>query len=184
MSVEPEESLIKNSPSNLSNKAGHAEKLDEAGAAFINRFEGFVPFIYDDAVFPPKELKRFEDAKGFPTIGIGILIKNQKEFDYWKDRSPISKQEAIDLFLKKAPIYTKPVLRVKFPYNQNQLNAMVSFCYNVGGTRFRASGVAQALKRGDVEKAMQTLLLYRRSGGRIMKGLVKRRAAEKALFLS
>ena len=75
------------------------------------------------------------------------------------------------------------VATIPFNYNQNQFNSMVSFCYNIGTTRFKTSAVVQALKRGDVENAMRTLLQYRRSNGIIMKGLVKRRQAEKDLFL-
>lgn len=161
-----------------------AKSVNQKGVDFITGWESFVPYIYDDAVWPPKKVKEFGATKGYPTIGIGILIKNANEFNMWASKQPISKEEAQEIFAKKLPIYTKPVLETGFDYNQNQLNAMVSFCYNVGGTRFRASGVSQALKRGDVDKAMEVLLQYRRSGGRIMKGLEKRRLAEKKLFLS
>ena len=56
-------------------KSVKVTSVDQNGIDFITTWEGFVPFIYDDAFYPPKKLDSYCAAKGFPTIGIGNLNK-------------------------------------------------------------------------------------------------------------
>lgn len=63
--------------------------------------------------------------------------------------------------------------------NQNQFDALTSFCYNCG------NGNLQKLVSGrDAAAIADSLPLYNKGGGKVLPGLVKRRAEEKALFLS
>lgn len=67
-----------------------------------------------------------------------------------------------------------------YHWNQNEYDALVSFTFNCGATNLRS------LLRNGLRNRSQiavTLPLYRKSGGKVLKGLVRRRAAEKALFL-
>lgn len=67
-----------------------------------------------------------------------------------------------------------------YHWNQNEYDALVSFTFNCGATNLRS-----LLRNGRRNRSQiaATLPLYRKSGGKVLKGLVRRRAAEKALFL-
>ena len=67
-----------------------------------------------------------------------------------------------------------------YHWNQNEFDALVSFTFNCGDTNLRA-----LLRNGRRNRSQiaATLPLYRKAGGKVLKGLERRRAAEKALFL-
>ena len=67
-----------------------------------------------------------------------------------------------------------------YHWNQNEFDALVSFTFNCGAANLRA-----LLRNGRRNRSQiaATLPLYRKAGGKILKGLERRRAAEKALFL-
>ena len=65
-------------------------------------------------------------------------------------------------------------------WNQNEFDALVSFTFNCGAANLRS-----LLRNGRRNRSQiaATLPLYRKAGGKVLKGLERRRAAEKALFL-
>lgn len=70
------------------------------------------------------------------------------------------------------------------PLTQGNFDSLVSFAFNVGLGTLQRSTLRQKLLRGDKEGAAEELLKYCMAGGKILKGLQKRRMDEKALFLS
>lgn len=56
--------------------------------------------------------------------------------------------------------------------------AITSFTYNVGGGALCKSRVARELNAGNVQKGCDALLSYTRANGRVLRGLVRRRAFE------
>lgn len=69
------------------------------------------------------------------------------------------------------------------PANENQLAAMTSLAFNIGLAAFARSTVLRAHNRGDEESAARAFALWNKAGGRVMRGLTRRRAAEAALYL-
>lgn len=69
--------------------------------------------------------------------------------------------------------------QVQYNFNQNQYDALVSFAYNVGN-------IDGLTKKGTrtIEQIANSFKLYNKSGGKVLQGLVNRRAKEKALFES
>ena len=67
-----------------------------------------------------------------------------------------------------------------YHWNQNEYDALVSFTFNCGAANLRS-----LLRNGRRNRSQiaATLPLYRKAGGKVLKGLERRRAAEKALFL-
>lgn len=59
--------------------------------------------------------------------------------------------------------------------------ASVSFAYNVGANAFCGSTMARKLRGGDVPGACAELSRWVYAGGKVLPGLVKRRAAERAM---
>jgi len=70
------------------------------------------------------------------------------------------------------------------PLTQAQFDALVSFAFNVGLGTLQRSTLRQKVLRGDMEGAAEELLKYCMAGGKVLKGLQKRRIDERALFLS
>jgi lysozyme len=68
--------------------------------------------------------------------------------------------------------------------NDNHRDAMVSFCFNVGIGSLQASTLRMKYNRGDFEGAADEFLRWNKSNGVILRGLQRRREAERALFLS
>jgi lysozyme len=65
-----------------------------------------------------------------------------------------------------------------------QFSALVSFAYNVGLDGFRKSSVLKAVNAGDDDAVPRRLGLWVKASGQTLPGLVRRRAAEAALFVS
>tara|TARA_R110000851_G_C13101976_1_gene568676 strand:+ start:1914 stop:2447 length:534 start_codon:yes stop_codon:yes gene_type:complete len=71
---------------------------------------------------------------------------------------------------------------VRLELNQNQFDALVSLVFNIGSGNFKASTLRMKLNRGDVTGAANEFWKWRRGGGKILPGLVKRRELEVTLF--
>lgn len=73
--------------------------------------------------------------------------------------------------------------RVKVALNQHQFDALASFIYNVGPGAFEKSTLLKMLNAGDVQGAADQFGKWVNGGGKTLPGLVRRRAAERDLFL-
>ena len=67
-----------------------------------------------------------------------------------------------------------------YHWNQNEFDALVSFTFNCGAANLRSLLRNGRRNRSQISAALP---LYRKAGGKVLKGLERRRAAEKALFL-
>lgn len=67
--------------------------------------------------------------------------------------------------------------------NQNQFDALVSLAYNIGEKAFKTSTLVELLNANKFTAAADQFLVWNKGGGKVMKGLVRRRAAEAELFL-
>jgi lysozyme len=63
-----------------------------------------------------------------------------------------------------------------------QMAALASLAYNIGINAFRASTLLRKLNAGDTSGAAREFDKWTRGGGRVLPGLVKRRADERRLF--
>lgn len=91
----------------------------------------------------------------------------------------ITKEQAEELLLQDCKKAIKHVnsFMSKYNFNQNQFDALVSFAFNVGSiNQLTASGTRT------LEQISSKITAYNKSGGRVIAGLVKRRAKEKELF--
>ena len=68
--------------------------------------------------------------------------------------------------------------------NQCHLDAMVSFAFNVGLGSLQSSTLRMRYSRGDYQGAADEFLKWNKAGGKVLRGLERRREAERALFLS
>jgi lysozyme len=68
--------------------------------------------------------------------------------------------------------------------NANQFSALVCFAFNVGVDALKSSTLLRKFLAGDVSGAAEEFLKWTHAAGKELPGLVKRRAAERALFLT
>jgi GH24 family phage-related lysozyme (muramidase) len=144
-------------------------RTSEVGIALIKRWEGL-------------ELESYQDIAGIWTIGYGhteTAGPNQK----------ISEREAEELLKRDLGPRERAVGDLtSVSLNQNEFDALVSFVFNVGVGAYRNSTARKRLNRGDRVGAAEALTWFNKatvSGVlREVTGLTRRRAAEKALFLT
>lgn len=157
-------------------------KTSKVGLKLIEDFEGCILSAYDDAsdhIVPPGG-----KARGTLTIGYGHT--NAAGAPTVHPGQTITKLQAENILASDLRKVEADVNRlVKVPLNQNQFDALVSFHFNTGSLA-RAS-LLKALNAGNYAAAANGLMMYTkgRLGGQLvpMAGLVRRRTAEKALFL-
>ena len=91
----------------------------------------------------------------------------------------ITEEQAEELLLQDCGKAIKNVnsFMSKYNFNQNQFDALVSFAFNVGSiNQLTASGTRT------LEQISSKITAYNKSSGRVIAGLVKRRAKEKEIF--
>lgn len=141
--------------------------MTEKCIELVKKFEGFSSVVY---LCPA----------GYPTIGYGhVVIPEEKE----KFEKGITKQEAEELLIKdllKIEKLIKPMIEVKI--HDYMIDALISFAFNVGVYAFKASTLRRKLNRGEFYSAAEEFPKWRFAGGKELKGLLRRRLAEKALF--
>ena len=130
-------------------------------------------------------IKRFEGLRltaylcpaGIPTIGYGQTGPDIKL------GMTISEAQAEALLANALVKYEQAVEKYAGKAHQNQFDAMVSLCYNIGVGNFSKSSVARLHKAGQYTGAAAAFLLWNKAGGKILAGLVNRRKAERNLYL-
>jgi hypothetical protein len=81
--------------------------------------------------------------------------------------------------------FERAVVRlVTVELNQNERDALISFAYNCGEGALARSTLLKKLNAGDRKGAAGQFKLWNKGGGRVLRGLVDRRAREATLFLT
>ena len=90
----------------------------------------------------------------------------------------ISQKQADELLEKDLAKYEKYVEDTKLELNENQFSALVSFVYNCGNGNLK-----KLIANRTLSEIAEAMLLYRKANGVVLNGLVRRRKAERELFL-
>ena len=121
---------------------------------------------------------------GIPTIGFGST-RDTDGSEITLQHKTISMKEATNLMMATLVNYEEAVTRfVRVPLKQNQFDALVDFAYNCGIENLRSSTLLKKINLKDYEGASKEFGKWVNGGGHILNGLVKRREAERVLFLS
>jgi lysozyme len=145
-------------------------KMTEDGLALIQKFEGLA-------------LESYRDAVGVWTIGYGHTSRAGTPMV--TSGLKITSEAAADILARDVEAFASGVSkRVTVDLTDQQFSALVSFAFNVGLGGFERSSVLQAVNARNFDAVPRRLNLWCKAGGRILPGLIKRRAAEGALFMS
>lgn len=119
---------------------------------------------------------------GVPTIGYGSTFYSDGR-RVEMDDMPITEPEAALLLLHEMQKVSDQILSAsKFPLDRGQLDALVSFAYNLGFGNLTASTLWRKLQAGNLAGAAEQFDRWIHGGGKILPGLITRRAKERALF--
>ena len=141
-------------------------RMGEKGIDLIKHFEGFRSTVY-------------LCAAGVPTLGFGST------HGITMDSPSITEEEGLELLMLDIAKFERGVNRlIDAPLNQNQFDALTSFAFNLGNGALQASTLRKKVNREDYEGAADEFPRWVFAGGRKLNGLVKRRYAERALFLT
>ena len=117
------------------------------------------------------------------TVGYGATVGSDgRPID--PNMEPISETEAEALLIRDLGSSEGWVSRlIKTALTENQFSALVSFTFNLGAGSLQRSTLRMKLNRSEYQGAADEFPKWRMAGGRILAGLVRRRAAERKLFL-
>jgi len=167
-------------------------KLCKAGEDLMHRYEGcrnkpylcpahiwtigYGHVLYQDQIRLP--MARVE-GKETPMIRKEYPLKPE-------DNRVWTKTEIDELFRTDVESFERGVLRLVpgCVGRQGSFSAMVSFAFNAGLGNLQRSTIRMRANRGDWEGAAEAFMVWTKGGGKVLPGLVKRREAEKALFLA
>ena len=142
-------------------------KTSQEGIDLIKEFEGYSERVY-------------MCAGGKYTIGYGHT-RNVEPGD-------TCTREQAEEFLRQDLVDAEETIEalVKVPLTQNQFDALVSLVYNIGSGNFYSSTIRRVVncKIGDPEEYRKAWMMWVKSKGKVLKGLVRRREAEYKLFSS
>ena len=144
--------------------------IKKAAIDLIKEFEGF-------------RAKAYLDPVGILTIGYGttaaagVGIIPRLGMTITEAEAERYLMAAVDKFAAQiAPKITAPI-------NENEFGAFVSLAYNIGPSAFGKSSALRKFNAGDKSGAASAFLLWNKAGGKVMQGLIRRRNAERALFM-
>lgn len=145
-----------------------AQALDTA-LALIKPFEGLHKLQPDGLVHA------YICPAGYPTQGWGIVVPSLQV-------PPITPAMADAVLAREVPRYMASTLALSpvLAAHPQRLGAITSFVFNLGAGRYRASTLRRRINAQDWAGAREELTKWVRGGGRVLPGLVRRRAAEAA----
>lgn len=116
------------------------------------------------------------------TIGLGstVYANGQKV----KQGDAVTKPQAYQIFRDTLKKYEDAVTRnVTSAINQNQFDALVDFCYNLGEGNFKKSTLLKKINTNPKDPAIRAeFMKWNKAGGKVLNGLTKRRQAEADLY--
>lgn len=136
-------------------------KISQRGIDLIKKFEGCKLTAY-----------KAVPTEQYYTIGIG---------HYGADVHPgmsITMVQAEEYLRSDISRFENAVNKTGLKLNQNQFDALVSFTYNCG-----EGNLKKLIQNRTIPQIADAIVLYNKSGGKVLVGLVNRRRAEKALFV-
>jgi lysozyme len=147
------------------------------------------PVMYSNqAVELIKKYEKFVDktylcSAGKKTIGYGTRLDYHPEI---KKNVCITEPKATELLKTDLNKMVTPVIKnnVKIKLKQNQLDALYSLIYNIGMDNFVSSNLLKMLNDGKFKKMKKDWQEFQMADGKVLKGLVRRRQEELALFFS
>lgn len=147
-------------------RASERREINRAGLELIKSFEGL-------------KLKGYLCPAGIPTIGYGHTGAGVRVGQV------ITEAQAEELLRADLRRFEDAVFKlVGYHATDNQFSALVSFAFNVGAGEggLKTSTLLRKHNEGDYAGAKAEFAKWRMGGGKVLNGLIRRRAAEASLY--
>ncbi|MDC0191416.1 lysozyme [Rhodospirillales bacterium] len=145
--------------------------INERGIEIVKRFEGLA-------------LRFYVCDGGVVSVGHGAT-RGWDGRPFNMDMEPITEAEAEAFLVRDLESAEGWVRRlIKTSLSENSFSALVSFTFNVGAGALQRSILRMKLNRGEYQGASDEFPKWKFANKRILAGLVRRRAAERSLFLA
>lgn len=138
-------------------------RTSDKGIELIKQFEGYYPVAY-------------LCSAGIPTLAWGHTkgVKlgdtcTEGQAEEWLRQDLMSAERSVSRLIKR-------------PLLQNQFDSLASFVYNLGGGALQRSTLRQKVNRMEDAEAVAEFAKWTLAGGKRLKGLIRRRAAEAEMF--
>lgn len=154
-------------------------QMSDHGRGLLAQWEGFKTQVYDDGV-------------GVMTIGVGhALTPNEKKtgtltigssqipYAHGLTQDQVQSLLATDLHTYEAALNEAIVV----PLAQNQFDALLAFCFNIGINGFHGSSALKDLNNKAFDEVPDDLRKWNKAGGVFSQGLANRRENEIKLWL-
>ena len=138
-------------------------EMSRVGIELIKQFEGC-------------RLKAYKDAVGVWTIGYGHTVDVKEGIEISQHQAEV----ILEVDLREYEGYINKYVQV--PLTQNQFDAFVSWVYNLGVGNLRSSTMLRVLNEGKYSEVPYQIKRWNKAGGKVLRGLVRRREAEADLF--
>jgi lysozyme len=147
-------------------------KTSKKGIDLIKKYEGFrsEPYLcpanvatigFGTTFYPDGKKVKLTDSPISETIAEVILKRQLEKFEQYVDSYCIDS------------------------INQNQFDALVSFCYNLGPTNLKSSTLLKKVNKNPNDPTIKDeFMKWVKAGGKTLKGLVARRKEEAELYFS
>ena len=145
-------------------------KTGTAGIELIKKFEGFMS-------------KPYKCPAGIPTIGYGATFYPGGKKVTMADKA-ITEVEATELLASMLTKFEQYVDSYCIDtITQNQFDALVSFCYNLGPNNLKSSTLLKKVNLNPNDETIRAeFMKWTKAGGKVLKGLTLRRTAEADLY--
>ena len=144
-------------------------RINRAGLGLLKSFEGW-------------RSEAYQDVTGVWTIGFGHTSMAGAPEVY--PGMTITREEGTAILLRDLERFSDAIRpHIKVSLNANQYSALLSFAYNVGPANFKKSSVLAYVNQKRFAEVPGRLALWTKAGGKVLRGLSRRRAAEGGLFL-
>jgi lysozyme len=147
-------------------------KLNSSGYLLITEFEGF-------------SAKPYLCSAKVPTIGFGSTYYPDGQRVTLLDKE-ITKSKALEIFKSVADRFAKKVSNlITSPLNQNQFNACVSICYNIGIAAFTGSTLLKMINKNHNDPMIALeFKKWNKVNKKVVTGLTRRRINEANIYFS
>lgn len=149
--------------------------ISQKGLDLIRNFEGFKAFPY-------------QDARGIWTIGYGTTYY-PNGFKVSHTDMSVNEEQAMTCLRYHIDRRVIPAIKKhlgndeNIALSQHQIDALCSFVYNIGASAFEGSTLLKDIRSGAAAEVITTdFMMWVKSGGMLLKGLIKRRQAEADYF--
>ena len=151
---------------------GKITKTGTKGIEIIKKFEGF-------------SSKPYKCPAGVPTIAYGATFYPNGKKVTMTDKA-VTEAEGVELLKSMLTKFEQYVDSYCIDtITQNQFDALVSFCYNLGPANLKSSTLLKKVNANANDETIRTeFMKWTKAGGKTLKGLVTRRTAEADLYFT